>query len=429
MPTPKLLVVVPAVFALVGAAFVLRTPDSPGAAPPKEDVTDRQGRSERKTVEVTDDVRAVARGGNAFAFDLYSRLRDRDGNLFFSPASVATALAMTFAGAEGETEREMAKVLHFDLPEDRLHPAYGTLGRVLDAKNKNYRLSMANRLWAAANYPLRPEYLSLTREAYGAELAPLDFARTEQARRTINGWVEGRTNDRIQDLIPPNVLGPDTRLVLTNAIYFKGNWADEFAKDATSDEPFRLAGGGEVTAPLMRQTDDFRYGEADGLQLVELPYAGRDLSMLMLLPREVGLETLEESLTVENVEAWSAGMGVREVDLALPRFKTTSQFLLGDTLAAMGMPLAFSDDADLSGISSAEALKISEAIHKAFVEVNEQGTEAGAATAVVVAPTAAPAEETVPPVVFRADRPFVFLIRDHRTGAVLFLGRVADPTT
>jgi len=428
VPIPKLLFVVPAVFAVVGAAFVLRTPDSPGAAPPKEEVTDKQRRSERKPVEVTDDVRAVARDGNEFAFDLYSRLRDRDGNLFFSPASVATALAMTFAGAEGETERQMASTLHFDLPEDRLHPAYGTLGRVLDAENKDYRLSMANRLWAAAKYPLRPEYLSLTREAYGTELAPLDFTRAEQARRTINGWVEGRTNDRIQDLIPPNVLGPDTRLVLTNAIYFKGNWADEFAKDATADEPFRLAGGSEVIAPLMRQTDDFRYGEADGLQLVELGYAGGDLSMLVLLPREVGLETLEESLTADNVETWSAGMGVREVDLALPRFKTTSQFLLGDTLAAMGMPLAFSDAADLSGISSAEALKISEAIHKAFVEVNEQGTEAAAATAVVIAPASAPVQPE-PPVVFRTDRPFVFLIRDHRTGAILFLGRVTDPTT
>jgi serpin B len=383
---------------------------------------------EAKPVEVTDDMRAAARSGNEFAFDLYGRLKGGEGNLFFSPASISTALAMTYAGAAGQTEREMAGVLHFDLPQRRLHAAYGTLGEVLNASNKNYQLSTANRLWAAKTFPFRPEYLTLTRQSYGAELAQLDFARTEEARRTINGWVEQRTNNRIQDLIPPGVLERYTRLVLTNAIYFKGNWADEFHKGVTEDQPFRLVDGGKTNAPLMRQTNDFRYGEADGLQLVELSYAGGDLSMLILLPREVGLEPLEKQLTAENVERWSSEMGSREVELYLPRFKTTSQFRLSQTLAAMGMPLAFSDDADFSGMSSAEALKISEVVHKAFVEVNEQGTEAAAATGVVLAPTSAAPGVQEPPVVFRADRPFAFLIRDGRTGAILFLGRVADPT-
>lgn len=384
---------------------------------------------EAQPVEVTDDVRAAARSGNAFAFDLYGRLKGEEGNLFFSPASISTALAMTSAGARGETEKQMASVLHFDLPPRQLHAAYGTLGDVLNASNKNYKLSTANRLWSAKNYPFRREYLALTRDSYGAELAQLDFARTEEARRTINGWVEQKTHDRIKDLIPAGVLDRDTRLVLTNAIYFKGNWADEFQKEATKDEPFRLAAGGKIRAALMRQTDEFRYGEAEGLQLLELFYAGGDLSMLVLLPREVGLEPLERKLTAENVERWSSELGSREVELYLPRFKTTSEFRLGETLEAMGMSLAFTDAADFSGMSSSEALKISEVLHKAFVEVNEQGTEAAAATGVVLAPTSAAPREPEPPAVFRADRPFVFLIRDQRTGAILFLGRVADPTT
>jgi serpin B len=427
------LILVAGLIVAVAAAYGLRAADvrKSGRAAYGSDLknSDREGRRDAtKPVPITDDLRAVAKAENAFTFDLYARLKSRDGNLFFSPASVSTALAMTSAGARGETEKQMAATLHFDLPPGRLHAAYGTFGEILNAANKNYRLSMANRLWAAKGYPFRPEFLALTRDRYGAELATLDFGRSEEARRTIDGWVEQQTNDRIKDLIPPGVLDAMTRLVLTNAIYFKGNWADEFQKSATQDAPFRLAGGGEVRVPLMHQIDKFRYGEADGLQLVELPYAGGDLSMLVLLPREVGPGSLEAKLSARAVEGWMSEMGVRKVDLYLPRFKTTAEFRLGQTLAAMGMPLAFSDDADFSGMSSAESLKISEVIHKAFVDVNEQGTEAAAATAIVVAPTAARVSPEEPPVLFRSDRPFLFLIRDHRSGAILFVGRVTDPT-
>ena len=411
----------PRLLATTLTTVVLVLPSTAHCEPPRES-------DGRRTVVVTDELRATAGAANAFAFDLYARLKSTDGNLFFSPASISTALAMTYGGAAGETKQQMAAVLHFELPGDRLHGAQRTLGEILNASNKNYRLSTANRLWGAEGFPFQPQFLALTRDAYGAELEQLDFSRTEEARATINGWVAQQTNDRIQDLIPPNVLDPETRLVLTNAIFFKGNWAEAFEPKATGDAPFRLASGDEVTVPLMRQTGRFRYGEAEGLQVLELAYAGGDIAMLVLLPKEVGLDALEKKLTVENVSTWSSGLARKEVEVFLPRFKTTSEFQLGETLSAMGMPLAFSDNADFSAMSSAEELKLSEVIHKAFVEVNEQGTEAAAATGALIQPTAAPSDDEKPPV-FRADRPFVFLIRDRRTGGILFLGRMNDPSS
>jgi serpin B len=377
-------------------------------------------------VKITDDVRAVARSNNEFAFDLYRRLRDQEGNLFFSPASIETALAMTYAGAEGETERQMAKVLHFDLDEQRLHDAFGTLSEILNARERGYRLNMANRLWGQAGFEFRQDYLSLTRQRYGAELAQVDFVRqAEQARQTINAWVEEQTNGKIVDLIPSEALGPLTRLVLTNAIYFKGTWAKEFSKKATQEAPFHLSEKRQVQAALMSQKGNFRYAEADGVQLLELPYAGDDLSMLVLLPKKIeGLADLEPNLTAENLSRWSEGLRKREVQLFLPRFKLTSQFRLGEVLAAMGMKQAFGPAADFSGMSPSDDLMISEVVHKAFVDVNEEGTEAAAATGVIVRVTAALPHE---PVVFRADHPFVFAIRDNRSGAILFLGRVSEP--
>ena len=336
---------------------------------------------------------------------------------------------MAYAGAEGETERQMADVLHFELPEGRLHAAYGTLAAVLNAGTKDYRLSTANRLWGQNTYPFHDEYLATTRDQYRAELARIDFAQTEQARQTINAWVEKQTAGKIADLIPPGVLEPITRLVLTNAVYFKGNWADEFPKGATEEADFHVTSDKTTRVPLMHQTDEFGYAESDGLQVLAMPYAGRDLSMVVLLPTDAdGLADLEKRLTAENLASWTSGLGERKVRVFLPRFKMTSEFSLKETLQALGMTLPFSEtEADFSGISSAEELMISAVVHKAYVEVNEQGTEAAAASAVLIAPRSAPFERPEQPPVFRADHPFVFLIRDNRTGAILFLGRVVNP--
>lgn len=382
-------------------------------------------------MEITDDIRAVANGGNEFATDLYARLRsDKSTNQFFSPYSISTAIAMTYAGAEGPTQAQIAKVLHFPVPEAKLHSAFNTLGNLLAFSDKTpgFQLRVANRLWGQKGFHFLPEFLHVTNANYGADLGLLDFKQAEAARKTINSWIEEQTDRKIQDLIAPGVLDADTRLVLTNAIYFKARWTHEFSKSATTDAPFHTSDSQQITVPMMHQTHRLRYAASDNVQLLELPYAedGR-LSMLILLPKKIdGLTDLEKGLTSENLQKWTAGLKSRPVKVHLPRFKMTSEFSLGDLLESMGMPLAFSDKADFSRMSTQEQLFISAVIHKAFVDVNEEGTEAAAATAVVMHPTAAfPSPEE--PVEFRADHPFVFLIRDNRTQSILFLGRMLNP--
>jgi serpin B len=374
-------------------------------------------------------VRAVAEDGNRFALDLYGRLRaGQSDNLFFSPGSLSTALAMTYAGARGETASQMAKVLHFTLPQEKLHPAFGDLRRYWDVKGEEsgYRLSVANRLWGQQGFHFLPGFLAVTREHYGAELAQVDFARgTEPARQRINAWVQEQTHGKIQDLIPPGVLDAMTRLVLTNAIYFKGEWTERFRKELTQVAPFRISARQQTDVPLMYRQDDFRYSAGDGLKALELPYGKGDLAILVLLPDEIeGLSALEAKLTTDNLSRWQSGLRKQEVRVFLPRFKLTSQFQLAEVLRAMGMSRVFTPgEADLSGMSSEQELFVSAVIHKAFVDVNEEGTEAAAATGVEVKSAAA----IEGPAVFRADHPFVFVIRDNRTSSILFLGRLVNP--
>lgn len=381
----------------------------------------------RVKLKFADDVRAVARSENKFAFDLYGRLREAQGNLFYSPASISTALAMVYAGARGETRLQMARALHFDLPDERLLAAFAAFGQSLNSGDEHYQLSMANRLWGQRTYSFRPAYLELTRDRFSAELAPLDFARSGEARQTINRWVEQQTHDKITDLIAPGVLSAVTRLVLTNAIYFKGAWEHEFWENATETAPFHVSRQQDVRSPLMHQVEDLPYAETDLAQIVALPYAGGDLSLVVLLPKAIdGFERLEAELTAENVERWTSDLRERKVQLWLPKFKTTSEFSLGETLDSLGMTLAFSEQADLSGISASKDLFISAVLHKSYIDVNELGTEAAAATAAKFE-GAAEDSERQQPVVFRADHPFVYLIRVRRSGAILFLGRLLQP--
>jgi serpin B len=374
------------------------------------------------------DTAAVVQGNNVFALDLFGRLRQKDGNLFFSPYSISNALAMTYAGARGQTAEQMATTLHFGLPAPRLHPAFGELIRHLNAggKDRKYQLSVANALWGQKGYTFLPDFLRLTQDVYQGGLKEVDFVRAEEARKTINRWVEEQTKDKIKDLIPEGALVPDTRLVLTNAIYFKAAWAEPFPAGATQKEDFHLGGGKKVQVPMMHTNEALRYRDGGTFHALELPYQGRELSMLVLLPKKAdGLAELEKNLTSARLDEWLKGMKVHMVNMALPKFKITSQFSLKDVLSAMGMPLAFSMRADFSGMTTRERLFIDKVLHKAFVDVNEKGTEAAAATAVVIRPTAAPNYARAD---FRADHPFVFLIRENRTGSVLFLGRVADPS-
>jgi serpin B len=372
---------------------------------------------------------ALVRGNNEFAFALYGRLDKKPGNLFFSPYSISTALAMTYAGARGKTAEQMADVLHFTLPGVRLHDAFAALQAELQpsSKKRKYELHVANRLWGQKGYYFLPEFLQLTRTRYGAEMAQADFAhQTEKARLAINKWIEQQTNDKIKDIIARGVLDPSTRLVLANAIYFKDAWMQPFSEKATKKEDFHLSAEKKVAVPMMHQVEDCPFYQGEGFSMVSLPYQGYDLAMIVLLPAKVdGLAALEKSLSEKALAGWLKKAKQRRVDLTLPKFKMTSQFSLKEVLAAMGMKLAFSASADFSGMSSAEKLMISKVIHQAYVDVNEKGTEAAAATVIIVSPTGF--RVPPPPATFRADHPFVFLLRDTRTGSILFMGRLANP--
>lgn len=362
------------------------------------------------------------------ALDLYRHLATDRENLFFSPYSISTALAMTYAGARGETAQQMAKALHF-LPEHSpVHPAFSSIrSQVEQEQGKGgVELSIANGLWVEKNYSLLKGYHDLTDKHYGAVLNRVDFKHaTEQARLQINAWVEEKTKNRIKDLLPPGVLDPLTRLVLTNAIYFKGNWLSRFKKDKTRDEQFFIAPDKQVTVRMMNQQADFGYTETETLQVLELPYVGERLSMILLLPRTIdGLGELESILTPGLLTALLSPVRKRDVQVCLPAFTMTSQFDLARTLKAMGMQEAFTAAADFSGMTGSTDLYISAAVHKAFIEVNEEGTEAAAATALVMRLTAVQA----PPPRFRADHPFLFLIRHNPTGSILFMGRLANPS-
>jgi serpin B len=370
----------------------------------------------------------VVRGNTAFALTLYQQLSSTEGNLFLSPFSISTALAMTFAGARGNTAIEMAAALHFSMEGEELHSAFAGLKQnILEAEGKGgVRLKIANALWPQRGYPFLPEYLSLLKRYYGTTVTPVDYAKAaEEARQTINRWVERETEQKIKDLIPPGVLDPLTRLVLTNGIYFKGDWESQFKKETTHDAPFHGTRGSSIKVPMMTQQYRFRYGEREGLQIIELPYAGKELSMVALLPRRVdGLAELERALTPKGLADWTGGLREQEVVVFLPKFKVVSQFRVDTALRALGMVEAFSPGkADFSGMDGKPHwLFISAVLHKAFVDVNEEGTEAAAATGVVVSVTSV----RVQPPTFRADHPFLFVIRDNRTGSILFMGRVVD---
>ena len=383
----------------------------------------------------------IVKGNTDFAFDLYAQLKDAEGNLFFSPYSISTALAMTYAGARGETEKQIAKTLHFPVVQyfdsDPFQRDYCNLIKQLNAQGQNgdYQLIIANALWAQKDYPFRniPEgfesFLGWVESCYKARVENVDFVNeTEKTRKKINKWVEDETNKQIQNLIPEGVLNAMTRLVLTNAVYFKGDWAETFDKAKTKDADFFISADTTVTAPLMYQKETVEYAENDLLQILQLPYQGDDLSMVFLLPKDKhGLADLETELTAEKLTEWQKQLHKEDVFIYLPRFKITSQFSLNDTLAKMGMPDAFDESkANLSGMTGNKDLFISAVLHKAFVEVNEEGTEAAAATGVMIGLTSV---RTTSPHVFRADHPFIFIIKDNNTGSILFVGRVADPTS
>ena len=374
----------------------------------------------------------LSAGNAAFALDLHEHLAAEDGgNLFLSPYSISVALAMTFAGARGETREQMAETLHYTLGED-VHPAFADLRAALESRETTedpveneevdaFQLAAANALWGREGYPFDEDYITLLDEHYGAGLRRADFAGDPDGERErINDWVADATEDRIEDLLPPDSISAQTVLVLTNAIYFMASWYQEFDPENTEDDTFTALDGSESTIPFMHQNLRTNHASVEGAEAVELPYVGQDVSMVLILPDD--LREFERELDADRLFGVFEELGDARGDLALPKFEYETEVQLSEALADLGMPVAFGGDADFGGMVDGDGdLWIDEVFHQAFVSVDEEGTEAAAATAVVM-------EESAPPEwgEMRFDRPFLFCIRDRPTDAVLFLGRVVD---
>ncbi|NQT93467.1 MAG: serpin family protein [Lentisphaerae bacterium] len=366
----------------------------------------------------------LVEGNTTFALNLYRALSQEGGNLFFSPYSISLALAMTYAGARRETETQMKETLHFALPQRVLHPAFHGLDTDLMQRASDVegvQLSIANALWGQNGYPFLSDFRDTLAESYDAPLRLTGFAdASEEARTEINDWVSDATNGKIEDLMKPGSITPLTRLVLANAIYFKGTWKVQFDANRTEPAPFHRLDGSQVKVPMMRMREHFPYTEGRNYQAIELPYTGDALSMVILLPRAGMFEDFEADLSIERLDAILAQMYPGKVQLAMPRFELTSEFSLADTLAQLGMPDAFTGAADFSGMDGTSDLFIGCVAHKAYVSVNEEGTETAAATGVSMT-LSMPSMMTI-------DHPFFFLIRDIETGTILFMGRVMDPS-
>jgi len=380
--------------------------------------------------------KSVVDANNLFALDLYAHLAGdpmyHGDNIFFSPYSISTALAITYEGARGQTADEIRSVFHFPGNGTVLRSGYRDLIACINGRAEACTLRTANALWAEKTYPFLPDYINTAETWYGARTTNLDFVNApDESRIVINRWVEAQTEDRIRDLIPPDAIDSSTALVITNAIYFKGTWEKQFDPALTRDADFLTSNGATVRVPMMQRTDDaavFGYAETDSFQVLEMPYEsgnGTGLSMLVILPRENDTASVTQPFDIETLQEIRQSLALRTVRVYIPKFTMERKYLLPRTLSEMGMPHAFTPGADFSGMDGSRDLFITDVIHQAFVEVNEEGTEAAAATAVIMGKGLSHIEEEIP--VFRADHPFIFIIQDRETEAILFMGRVSDP--
>ncbi len=370
----------------------------------------------------------LAEANNGFALKIYPQLCKEKGNVFFSPFSIYNALAMTYEGAREKTEREMAAALNLSVPRERVRNAFfRLLNELLPQGKAPYQLKIANAFWAEKSYSFREDFLRILKKYYKSSLFEADFKNNpEGERKRINLWVEEKTEGKIKELIPPGLLDNTSRLVLTNAIYFRGKWRSGFSKNSTQSAPF-YSPSGKVMVPMMYQKGNFPYMEVKGkFQVLELPYRGEDLSMVIFLPsRKMEIKKLEASLSIKNLKRWLADMTPTEVEVYMPRFKMDEKYSLEKSLKALGMVTAFSREANFSGMTERREIFISQVLHRAYVEVNEEGTEAAGATEVGMRVTAAVPMPTA--AVFRADHPFFFLIIHRPTGLILFMGKLKSP--
>lgn len=408
-------------------------PSLPGGNKPQELISDLS--QEDMTDYPLADLAELADGNTAFALDLYQQLASQEGNLFYSPYSISSALAMTYAGAEGLTAEQMAAVFHFLENEDQLHAGFNALSQHLQSlaeldipedQGDPFQLNIANSIWGQQDFHFEEDFLDTLALNYGAGLRLLDYVNApDESRQIINQWVSDQTQEKIQDLIPEGAVTPDTRLVLSNAIYFKATWMEPFEESLTENGIFFGLDGEEIEVPMMSLGSDasLPYYQGDGFQAVALPYVGGQVSMLVLLPDEGNFREFEAGFSQDLLDTVVSELLFSPVQLTFPKFEFETEISLAKTLAAMGMPEAFSGAADFSGMTGDKDLFISDVFHKAFVGVDEEGTEAAAATAVIMKLTAAPEN----PIQLTVDRPFLFAIRDHQTNSILFMGRVVSP--
>ena len=364
---------------------------------------------------------ATVDASNLFAFDLYNRYSAGEDNVFYSPYSISTALSMTYEGARGTTAEEMQLVFHWSEDDAVRRSGAAKVFNILNGKDRPYTLHTANALWMQEGYPFKEDYVGAVEDYYGGESNVIDFGDVVKAAETVNSWVEERTNDKIKDLLSPDML-VDARLVLTNAIYFKGDWVKMFDEELTIPSEFHVAPLETVEVDMMKiQEGYFGYVDTGDAQILELPYKGEDLSMIIVLPQTNDIHEFENGFTLEDYGNWLDMLEPTQLDVYLPRFQFETKYKMGKYLEEMGMPTAFTGSADFSGMSDG-GLFIGHVVHQAYIDVNEEGTEAAAATGVVM-------RESMPILeVFRADHPFIFTIWDRDTGLILFIGRVMDPS-
>ncbi|MCD6381601.1 MAG: serpin family protein [Candidatus Aenigmarchaeota archaeon] len=399
----------------VGGASLFFFPYNP-LQPPKAD----------DTGSTSEGVQQVVNANNKFAFELYKQLSDEEGNLFFSPYSISSALAITYEGAREKTADEIKNVFHFT-DYDILRPNFAAIYNEINKGYRDYTLRAGNALWIQKDFPLLENYTTTVERYYGAKAANLDFVNEpEKSRQTINSFIEKQTNGKIEDLIPKDFITSSTGIVITNAIYFKGTWKVEFDPKETKEMDFHMDSNKAIKVQMMHMKPNektFNYTETEDVQILELPYKGDDISMLIILPKFGKLSEIEKKLTIEKLKEWKSKMRETELsEIYLPKFEIETKYFLEDTLPDMGMPTAFSPDADFSGMTGRRDLFISHVIHQAYVKVYEKGTEAAAATAVIFEKSM-----PAPEIIFKADHPFIFIIQQKSTGNILFIGRVVEP--
>jgi serpin B len=380
------------------------------------------------TYATTESVTSLSDAMNDFSFNIYQQIGSKtDENVFISPYSIFVALSMTYEGARGDTADQMENVLGFEQNNEVSLCSFGRIYNLLNI-DAEYTLNTANALWTKKDYPFLEEYLGFIDNYYMGKAKDIDFTKPAEAAEIINKWVEVNTGGKIEDMLSSGDINPGTVLILSNAIYFRGSWLTQFNKDDTVDRDFIKSTGEIIQAPTMVLTNSegtFNYTETEELQILELPYKGDDVSMVIILPKKNNITIAKQQINKENMSTWMGSMRPKNLDIYLPKFKFKTEYNLKNILIDMGLDIAFSSNADFSGMNGYGGLFIEKVLHKGFIEVNEEGSEAAAATTVHMLETAIPE----PPKVFNADHPFIFLIRHKETGTILFMGTMENPIT